>query len=84
MSAERSRRFFAELAELQHAARLLPASDAPSAHASFLFDVSFPGVRAPPAEVHVLVGPSDTVRVRLLSHPCAPRVRFAHCISQGV
>lgn len=60
MSAERSRRFFAELAELQHAARLLPAAD--GANASFLFDVSFPGVRAQPAEVHVLVGPSDTVR----------------------
>jgi len=59
VSAERSQRFFGELAELQHAARLLPAADA---GASFFFDVSFPGVRAPPAEVTVLVGPSDTVR----------------------
>ena len=76
VSAERSRRFFAELAELQHAARLLPASDAPSAHASFIFDVSFPGVRAPPpAEVQVLVGPSDTVRLRPLAH-CAAAVHL--------
>ena len=84
VSAERSRRFFAELAELQHTARLLPASEAPSAHASFLFDVSFPGVRAPPAEVHVLVGPSDTVRLRPRSPSFAPSASDESCAGERV
>jgi hypothetical protein len=67
-AAERSQRFYSELAQLQHSARLLPApGGGVGAGAAFLFDVSFPGLPTPPADVHVLVAPSETVRRLLLA-----------------
>jgi len=55
---EVSNAFLGQVAQLQPAARLLPASDA-----LFTCDVSFPGMRVPSlADVQIVVGPNVTVR----------------------
>jgi hypothetical protein len=70
---EVSNAFLGQVAQLQPAARLLPASDA-----LFTCDVSFPGMRVPSlADVQIVVGPNATVRSLL--H--APSISWADALS---